>query len=334
MPEQGVVVEGHLGVQCDQAALARHDEWVDLQHGGVQIAKGTVSTAKNPAGLGGQRGWQAQREGDLPRLELEEPHRGLDRGADQGLGFGPHQFLDLHATVGRGDDAHPLDATVQHDAEVQLPSDLGGLLDVNTVDQLAARAGLLGHQPTAEHGVCDVLHLAVGVADLHATDLAAAPRVDLGLDHPRRPADLGAPVGRLLGAVGQTTAGDRHVEAGQDLLGVVLVDVQSRPLSDPGPGQPRLAAAARIASSIVITVWAIRSEAASIILPSTEAAPLPCASAWRSASMIRRARSTSASGGLNTSLASWIWLGWMAHLPSQPSAAARRALARKPSGSE
>ena len=42
----------------------------------------------------------------------------------------------------------------------------------------------------------------------------------------------------------------------------------------------------------------------------------------------------SASGGLNTSLASWTWLGWIAHLPSQPSAAARRALARKPSGSE
>jgi hypothetical protein len=43
--------------------------------------------------------------------------------------------------------------------------------------------------------------------------------------------------------------------------------------------------------------------------------------------MMRWAFVTSASGGLKTSLASAIWLGWIAHLPSQPSAAARRAAA-------
>ena len=93
-------------------------------------------------------------------------------------------------------------------------------------------------------------------------------------------------------------------------------------MSTPAP-QARLAAT-RIASSIAITVWAIRSDAASIILPSNEAAPRPAASALRSSSTMRRAHATSASGGLNTSLASSTWLGWIAHLPSHPRAAARR----------
>ena len=48
---------------------------------------------------------------------------------------------------------------------------------------------------------------------------------------------------------------------------------------------------------------------------------------------IRRALVTSASGGVNTSFASSIWLGWMAHFPSIPSAAPRRAAARYPSES-
>src|SRR5262245_24377802 len=127
------------------------------------------------------------------------------------------------------------------------------------------------------------------MAHLHPARLPAAAGVHLGFDHPRRSTDLGAPVGGLLGTVRQTTTWDGHVKAGQDLLGLVLVNVHTRP-----PFQARPAPAALIASSIAITVWAIRSEAASIILPSTDAAPLPCASACRSASMIRRARSTSA----------------------------------------
>ena len=43
------------------------------------------------------------------------------------------------------------------------------------------------------------------------------------------------------------------------------------------------------------------------------------------AAMMRRARSTSASDGLITSLASAICEGWIAHLPSYPMHAARLA---------
>jgi hypothetical protein len=48
---------------------------------------------------------------------------------------------------------------------------------------------------------------------------------------------------------------------------------------------------------------------------------------------IRRARSTSSAPGVKTSFASSICDGWIAHLPSHPSAAARRAADRYPSAS-
>jgi hypothetical protein len=80
-----------------------------------------------------------------------------------------------------------------------------------------------------------------------------------------------------------------------------------------------------IASATTSTFLAIFSDAASIILPSSEAAPLPWASASFSAMMMRLAFSISAGSGENTALASSIWEGWIAHLPSTPSAAARLA---------
>jgi len=61
--------------------------------------------------------------------------------------------------------------------------------------------------------------------------------------------------------------------------------------------------------------------------------PPPPAAASCIAAMMRRAISTFFAAGVKTSLASAIWLGWIAHLPSKPSAAARCADARKPSGS-
>ena len=56
-----------------------------------------------------------------------------------------------------------------------------------------------------------------------------------------------------------------------------------------------------------------------------ETAPLPSFWACFMALRMRLALSTSALEGLLTSLASAIWLGWIAHLPSQPSTAARFA---------
>ncbi len=67
--------------------------------------------------------------------------------------------------------------------------------------------------------------LVVVLADLDAAGLTAGAGVDLGLDDPTRAADLAGAIDGLLGAIGQTTARDRHVELREKLLGLVLVNV-------------------------------------------------------------------------------------------------------------
>src|SRR5438445_675179 len=92
---------------------------------------------------------------------------------------------------------------------------------------------------------------------------------------------------------------------------------------------PRPASAGFCRAAIAAAIWtmfcAMRAEAASIMRPSSCAAPRPSRAASSSAARIRFARSISDAGGVNTSFASGTCEGWMAHLPSHPSAAARRA---------
>ena len=83
---------------------------------------------------------------------------------------------------------------------------------------------------------------------------------------------------------------------------------------------------ARVARSR--TVSKMRAVAASIICPSTLAAPAPDASASRTAAMTRWACAISSAVGEKTSLAIAIWLGWIAHLPTAPSVAAQVASVR------
>ena len=151
----------------------------------------------------------------------------------------------------------------------------------------------------AEQGFGGALDLGVVRADLDAAGLAAGAGVDLRLDDPLAAADLGGAIGGLLGAVGEAAARDRHAELREKLLGLILVNVHCL-------GPPWISSFASsglagsvealMAAAVAMRFFAIFSEAASIILPSSEAAPLPWASASLSATRMRSARSTSFGG--------------------------------------
>ena len=131
------------------------------------------------------------------------------------------------------DDHHPLAGAVDDDAEVELPGDGGGLLDVQPVDELALGPDWRVTSRLPEQLVRDLVDLAVAGADLDAAGLAAPAGVDLRLDHPGRAAELLGAVRRLLRAVDDPAARDRHAVAGEQLLGLVLVDVHGhRPRPD------------------------------------------------------------------------------------------------------
>jgi hypothetical protein len=93
-------------------------------------------------------------------------------------------FLDIH-TPGRGsDERKPARLAVEHEAQINLASDVRPLFDVDLVYRQAFRPGLVGHQARAEHGSgrrCDRIEI---LGELDAARLAAAAGMDLGFDDP------------------------------------------------------------------------------------------------------------------------------------------------------
>src|SRR5690606_33741181 len=89
----------------------------------------------------------------------------------------------------------------------------------------------------AEHGVGVLPDLVQAAAELDAAGLAAAAGMDLGLDHPEVTADRLGRVNRLLGRARHLPWRDRDAEVGEQLLGLVLVEIHSSPGDWEGNGR-------------------------------------------------------------------------------------------------
>ena len=136
-------------------------------------------------------------------------------------------LLDLHAAALRGDDANALGLTIEHVAEIELAIERLGHLDVDALHGLAFGAGLDGDQALAEQVRRRIAHLVIGLAQLDAASLAARAGMDLSLHRPAPAAKLGRGINRLIRAEGDGAFGNRHAEARQQFLGLVLVNVHS-----------------------------------------------------------------------------------------------------------
>ena len=143
--------------------------------------------------------------------------------------------LDVHAALGRDDEGDAPDRAVDQDRQIEFAVDVGAVFDVEAVDLLAGRAGLLGDQRVAEHlaGVGDDLGhrprqadatLGVGAKFLEAA-LAAAAGMDLALHDIERPGQLLGGCLRLAGLEDGDAVGDRQAIALEQLLALVFVDV-------------------------------------------------------------------------------------------------------------
>ncbi len=99
-------------------------------------------------------------------------------------------LLDVHAAFGRDDEGDARGFAVDQHREIELLVDRRAFLDVEPVDLLAVRAGLVRDQRRAEHAGRFLLHVVDRFDDLDAAGLAAAAGVDLRLHHPDRAAEL------------------------------------------------------------------------------------------------------------------------------------------------
>ncbi len=143
--------------------------------------------------------------------------------------------LDIHAAFGRGDEGHLAGLAVDQDRQVEFAVDIGAVFDIQAVDLLAGRAGLLGHQGLAEHllGIGQRIlgregdpHAALGIGgQFLELALAASAGVDLAFHHPDRTGQRADSGLCLIEAGDRDALRNRCAKALQDLFGLMFVDV-------------------------------------------------------------------------------------------------------------
>src|SRR5208282_488196 len=227
-PEQRIVVERHLGIESEDPVILGHDERIDLDHGGIEIAERTVAAEDACDSAADLLQSEAKTEGELPRLKRLESNRRLDHNLQDFFWMLFGDLLDFHAAEARCDDPHPLDLPVENEPEVYLPLERFGDLNIDSLNDLALWAGLIGDEGFAKKLRRRRAHFIIGLAELDASRLAAAAGMDLGLHGPMPAAEFGRAIDRLLGTVGDRALRRCHTEIRQDFLGLILVNVQLR----------------------------------------------------------------------------------------------------------
>jgi hypothetical protein len=235
--EQRVVVKIHLGVERDHLTVAGHHQRVDLDDAGVELGKGPVHGDDEFDAGADLLALEAEAERDLPAVVGHDTGRRVYRHLENLLRRGGGDLLDVHAALARGHDGDPAGRPVDQHAEVELARDVATVLDVQALDLLAARAGLLGDQHVAEHLAGVGFDLVEGIAQTHTPGAlgivleapgATAAGVDLGLDHPNRPAQVAGSVLGFLRGEGDPAARGGDPELRQQALGLIFVNVHER----------------------------------------------------------------------------------------------------------
>ena len=224
MPVERVVVEGHLRVEGQQVASGSDDERIDLDERGVGGDERVVERDHHLGGLVRLRAVEAEREGELARLERHEPDAWRDVFLADGVRRLRRDFLDVHAAGGRRHDDGASHAAVEHEAQIQLALNREALFHQHARHDAPVGTGLVRLERHADQVAGDALGLIDAPGQLDAATLAAAAGVDLRLDDDRAAAEALGDLGGLGGREGDLPAGHGDTMAREDGLGLVFVD--------------------------------------------------------------------------------------------------------------
>ena len=230
-----VRVKAHLGVETFQIALVGDDQGVDLEHLHVFFDEHLVERAHQRHALLDLRAGEAEVEGDAATVERLIAGRGINREAEDFFGGGGRDLLDIHAAFGGGDEADAGGHAVDQQGEIHFGLDAGAVLDIDAVDLLAGRAGLLGHEGAAKHALGLVGGLFHGFREAHTAcvtgagllelALSAPAGVDLRLYHPERSVERARGRLGLFGAQNHAAIRHRGAVGAKQCLRLILMDI-------------------------------------------------------------------------------------------------------------
>ena len=229
--EEGVVVEGHLGVEGEKLVVLGGDEGIDLQQRGVALDIGFVQALQKDDCRIDLGRLEPQGKGQLARLPRAKTNHWIDDFLEDGLGsLGRHDF-DLHASGLRGHEDQPAGRAIEHNAEIKLAVDGRRLLDQQPLHLLALRTRLMRHQRHAEDVFGESVSLLARPGHFHAAAFSAASGMNLGFDDDARGAlgkQFACHHAGFLQRVGHFAPGHGYAVFCQDFFCLIFMNLQGR----------------------------------------------------------------------------------------------------------
>ena len=149
------------------------------------------------------------------------------REGDDFRGLGARDLLNVHAAGCRRNECDARAFAIDQRGQIELAFDRRAFLDIEAIDLLAVRTGLVRDQNGAEQAFCLPVHVFRRPYDLDSTRLAASAGVDLRLDHQHGRCERVRCFDRLLDRESGKPARHRHVEIPEQRLGLIFVDVHA-----------------------------------------------------------------------------------------------------------
>ena len=225
MPVERVVVEVHLGVEREQAAVFGDDERIDLDERRVGRVERLVERRHQLAGLRDLRACRARaRTRACASGTPESPTPGWMNSLKMRSGVSCATFSistpPSWLTISTGF------SVARSRTMPRYSSRLIGkpLLDEHALDDLALGTGLIGHQAHADDCLGRRFRRVGALDDLDAAALAAAAGVNLRLDDDRSAAEALGGCPRLGGVEHDFALRHRYAVRREDCLGLILVN--------------------------------------------------------------------------------------------------------------
>ena len=233
MPEEGVVIEPHLGVERDKVAAAGDDQRVDLDQARIELGEGAIERVREIAERPHLSAGKPQPKRETPRIKGRQAGSRVDRHPQDLVGRTLRQLLDLDAALGGGDQRDPSGGAVDRQCQIELAGDVAARLDIDPLDLAPFGSGLVRHELFADQRLRRRRDLVLRAHQLDAAGLAAAAGMDLRLDDPNASADAPRHPDRLVRGIGDAPLRHRHAEFREQLLRLVFVDVHGARLTSP-----------------------------------------------------------------------------------------------------
>lgn len=172
LTELGVVIEGKLGVHSQDLVVGGLGQGVDLELGSIALHEALVEVLDGTLGLLNALRGEAEVGSDSAGDLVSDTDVDINGGSEDSLGALLGDSLDIHTTLGGGDDDGATSSAVQEDSEVEFATSELALANVDGVTDATTGASLLGDELVTDHLASE--HLGLGGTGVQIRQFARA----------------------------------------------------------------------------------------------------------------------------------------------------------------